>query len=197
MINVFVSNNPSTKEKIIDTFWQLYKNGGIRNTSVTKICNLLNINRSTFYFYFCDIYDVLDTIEEKIISPLEFKSVILNNLILSSDRPQYIDSILDFFDENIKYLYILLGENGDSKFRVKLLKKLSPAISQEFNFPESQKKKLQYILEYQNSAVLSTIMKWYSSNKEISKKELIELLIDITSNGVKKELTKYIDYNTF
>ena len=194
MTNSFVSNESSTKERIMDEFWQLYKNGGIHNTSVTKICNLLNINRSTFYFYFCDIYEVLDTIEEKIISPLQFKSVILNNLILSNDKPQYIDNILDFFDENIKYLYILLGENGDPKFRIKLLKKLSPAINQELNFPKSQKKRLEYILEYQNSAVLSIIMKWYYSNKELSKKELVELIIDITTNGVKKELNKYIDY---
>jgi hypothetical protein len=47
---------------------------------------------------------------------------------------------------------------------------------------------LPYILEYQNAAVFSVISLWYENGKNISREDLVALLISLTTNGVKQEL---------
>ena len=181
-----------TKKNIMDAFWQLYKTGGISNVSVTRICALAGYNRSTFYIYFEDIYEVLDEIESQIIKPDEFQALVLSNLLYENDKTRSIRMMLSLFEQNSDYFPVLLGANGDPAFREKLLEKLAPAVSALLGLPFNENKKLKYIMEYQSSAVVTTIVKWYQYGKDISADELISLLIDITTNGVQTELLKTI-----
>ena len=88
----------------------------------------------------------------------------------------------------VEYLSVLLGEHGDSKFRYKLLNKLMPTIISDSNLTDAKKNRLTFLIEYQNAAVLSVILSWYNNPKNLSKEELITLLLDITANGIQKEL---------
>lgn len=182
------TNAPTTKERIMHAFWDLYRINGIKGITVTKLCTLVSINRSTFYAYFYDIYDVLEQIEDQVILPLEFKTIILDNVINEKERASFFSNILNFFDKNIEYLSVLLGEHGDSKFRYKLLNKLMPTIISDSNLTDAKKNRLTFLIEYQNAAVLSVILSWYNNPKNLSKEELITLLLDITANGIQKEL---------
>ena len=182
-----------TKKNITDAFWQLYKKGGISKVSVTSICNMAGYNRSTFYMYFQDIYEVLDEIESQIVTPEEFNSVILSNLFKHQrNKEKSIGMIIDLYEANSDYFPVLLGDNGDPAFRQKLVKKLAPSIAALLNLPLKNNKRITYIMEYQSSAVIAVITKWYQSNKNIPKEELITLLLDITNHGVQAELTKYM-----
>ena len=192
MINEKMSPTATqTKKNIMDAFWQLYKAGGISKVSVTRICSLAGYNRSTFYVYFQDIYEVLDEIEAMIITPEEFSSLVLSNILYENDKTKSIKMMLGLFENNCEYFPVLLGPNGDPAFREKLLEKLAPAVSSMLGLSLQANRKLKYIMEYQSSAVLTTIVKWYQYGKDISVDELISLLIDITTNGVQTELMKY------
>lgn len=65
-------NTPNNKrrkesqEKIEKTFVQLIQTKDINEISVTDICKLTNLNRSTFYANYIDIYDLADKIKEKL-----------------------------------------------------------------------------------------------------------------------------------
>lgn len=67
-------NTPNNKrkkesqEKIEKTFIQLLQTKEVNQISVTDICKLSNINRSTFYANYIDIYDLVNKIEEKMIN---------------------------------------------------------------------------------------------------------------------------------
>lgn len=175
----------------MDAFWNLYKSGGMKQVSVTKICNLTGYNRSTFYDYFIDIYDVLDSIESNLITPSQFHDIIFKNMIQGFDNQNLLSILIDLFDHNKEYFPILLGENGDLAFRHKLLKSFLPIILKELPVDEKKRKHLIYILEYQNAAIFSVISLWYQNKKDIPQEELVELLISITQNGIKSELINY------
>ena len=51
-----------TKKAIMDCFLNMLKRKNIDRVTVTDICEECGINRNTFYYYFSDIYDVLDTV---------------------------------------------------------------------------------------------------------------------------------------
>lgn len=51
-----------TKKAIMDCFLNMLKHKNIDKITVTDICEQCGINRNTFYYYFSDIYDVLDNV---------------------------------------------------------------------------------------------------------------------------------------
>lgn len=65
-------NKPNNKrkrmsqEKIEKVFVKLIQTKEINEISVTDICKLTNLNRSTFYANYIDIYDLADKIREKL-----------------------------------------------------------------------------------------------------------------------------------
>lgn len=64
-----ITNNKRRKEsqdKIEHTFVELLQTHEINEVSVTDICKLANINRTTFYNNYMDIYDLADKIKEKL-----------------------------------------------------------------------------------------------------------------------------------
>lgn len=181
-----------TKQNLSDAFWQLYLKKKIEKITVKEICELAGYNRSTFYVYYKDVYDILDEIEERIITAQEFKEIILEQLMSASDKKEILKNMLQLFEHNIKYLPILLSEKGDPLFRQKLLKKLLPVILSAFpNLTPAEITEVKYIMEYQSAAALSTIAKWYLNGKDISLEYFVEILYSITTNGIQKELLKY------
>ena len=62
-------------EKIERTFIQLIQKKNIEEISVSMICEIAGLNRSTFYANYIDIYDLVDKIKDKMIN--EFFNVYL------------------------------------------------------------------------------------------------------------------------
>ena len=53
-----------TRKAIMQTFLHILKNKSLDRITVKDICEQCEINRNTFYYYFKDIYDVLEAIFE-------------------------------------------------------------------------------------------------------------------------------------
>lgn len=53
-----------SKERIMKVFVNELQTRDVRDISVTDICKLADINRSTFYANFIDVYDLVDKINE-------------------------------------------------------------------------------------------------------------------------------------
>ena len=51
-----------TRKAIMDFFLDIFKVNNIYKITVIDICEKCEINRNTFYYYFKDIYDVIDSI---------------------------------------------------------------------------------------------------------------------------------------
>lgn len=177
-----------TGKRIAEIFWQLYRSGGMANISVTKICELADYNRSTFYANYEDIYDVLNQIELSLISPSEFQAIILQKLLTSSPAEAILTSVIALFERNEEYFPILLGPDGDPAFRKKILQSLLPTITTTVQRTKAEYPLFLYTLEYQNAAVFSVIALWYQRGKDISQEALIQLLIRLTTSGIRQEL---------
>lgn len=60
-----------TQKVITDAFLELLKEKPMNKVTVKEICDKAQINRSTFYKYYKDCYDLLDQLEERAITDLE------------------------------------------------------------------------------------------------------------------------------
>ena len=54
-----------SQEKIENVFIQLIQKKNISDISVSTICEIAGLNRSTFYANYLDIYDLVEKVKEK------------------------------------------------------------------------------------------------------------------------------------
>lgn len=52
---------------VIDAFFSRYGDSSLRGVTVGGITEVAQVNRSTFYEYFQDVYDLVDQVEEELI----------------------------------------------------------------------------------------------------------------------------------
>lgn len=72
-MDTFNNKKKNSEEKIEKIFIELLQTKEIKDISVSEICKLSKINRSTFYKSYIDIYDLIDKIRIRIIN--EFLNV--------------------------------------------------------------------------------------------------------------------------
>lgn len=177
-----------TKQNLIDAFWSLYCEKGMKKITVKEITQKAGYNRGTFYEYFIDAYDVLEQIEESLIPTLDK----LPPITIDEDYiGMPIDMFMKQYEQNSKYYSVLLGDNGDPAFARKLKNSIKPILKQAF----SEKYNLNpiefdFILEYILSAMIGIMSYWFKQDKVLSTENLIALIRDLMENGVMKRLSK-------
>jgi len=176
-----------TRENLIQAFWSLYRQKAIEHISVKDITTQAGYNRSTFYEYFVDIYDVLNQLEDALLEYL--KEQVLDTLGggLNDD---IIQKLADVYDTKGEYLSRLLGGMGDPYFASKLKSVMRTALLNAFRLPEDDIHTA-YIFEFGMSAIIGTITYWYNNQKEIPSKELVRLIRSMLTMGIAPEIRKF------
>lgn len=100
-----------TKMVIEGAFVSLLKEKPLNKITVKEICGLAEINRATFYKYYSDPFDLLDKLEQEILSKLR------RSLKTSpgSFREIFIFIMTNIQADGERYK-TLFSEHGDSKF---------------------------------------------------------------------------------
>ena len=176
-----------TKENLTLAFWSLYRQQKIEHITIKDITTKAGYNRSTFYEYFVDIYDVLNQLEESLLNYL--KEQVLNSLEngLSND---VIQKLANVYETKGDYWGTLLGENGDPYFAQKMKAIMRPALIDAFGLPEKDIHTA-YIFEFGLSALIGTLTYWYNHKREIPSTELVRLMNSMLATGILPEIQKY------
>lgn len=84
-----------TKKGIINAFLELRSKKAIEKITVKELCEKAEINKSTFYTHFKDIYDLSEYLETQI----------ANEVVSSLQHPEYLFSKPDIFIRELFYAY--------------------------------------------------------------------------------------------
>jgi len=175
-----------TKQNFMDAFWGLYCEKTIDKITVKEITQKAGYNRSTFYEYFHDAYDVLEKLEETLIPDLNELPPISG---LSIDLGLSTDLFMDLFEHNRQYYAVLLSENGDPAFASRLKRVIKPILVSFFSgSTNSTNDKLDYTLEYTLSAMIGILSYWISKPDPLPKDELYTLVHQLMQEGSLKSL---------
>src|SRR5690554_1199827 len=98
-----------TRQMFIDVFCELYSQKPIEKISIKEITNKSGYNRSTFYQYFTDIYELLDFVENDLLNYI--KEGLAKNKEVSTHTVQNALHCLDRRDY-LPTLKALLGDYG-------------------------------------------------------------------------------------
>ncbi len=110
-----------TEEQLIRGLTKLMKTKSIREITVRELADEVDINRSTFYLHYKDVFDMVEKIENRLASDIINTLEELNKTHITQN--QLLDFLSDTFEtiyENYELCSVLLSKNGDVSFQRKL-----------------------------------------------------------------------------
>ena len=109
-----------TQMVLRDSLIELMKQKPISKITITELCKVADINRSTFYSHYSDQYALLRTIEDEALTWAKDAISSLQQKTIPAERLKLIESILQYFAQNEKHFQILMSEKGDIDFQKQL-----------------------------------------------------------------------------
>lgn len=148
-----------TKMVIKNSFIELLKKKPINKVTVKEICELSEINRATFYKYYCDAYDLLEKMEQ------EFLDELFQNICppVWHDFKDTLTLIMVSIKANAEVYQTIASENGDRHFPNRIFalcyNNLAIHIEKRFpNFSPAQQKWVYYFIAQGCSGILDQWM---------------------------------------
>lgn len=175
-----VNNNDrrvkKTKKNLRDCLIKLLDEKSINRITVRELTDMADVNRSTFYFYYEDIYDMLAHIQEEIYEV--FKADVINavnDFEDVGDYTEYTARFLDFCRENYDVCRFVMSNDCNNQ----LSDKIKRALMQ--NLPDSTKvypptDARYYLTAYAMSAIFETILIWMNDGMKVDSHSFAEFL---------------------
>ncbi len=171
-----------TTEKLEKALLKLMKTKNIKKISVKELCDSAGINRGTFYLHYDNIFDILQSTQNKMINEFENNVSKYNNININlkvSDFEHLLNDIFNFFDKNSEICMILASDNGDNKFEAKLhdifYSKMSPIKN---ILEEKDQIFFKYYYLFFVSGATTIILEWLKNGKKESPKKMTSLTLN-------------------
>ncbi len=166
-----------TKQVIREALFDLMEDRPINKITVTDICKEADINRSTFYAYYEDVYELLSSIQ----------SEMFENVILTLSSENWFEDLLQIVDENRDLCKVLIGPHGDSTFMRQLiyLGYENSIVFWKKKYPDASPELLDYLYAYMSSGVIGILENWVFSDYALSIEEVCEILMGISTEGLR------------
>lgn len=175
-----------TRMVLRDSLIQLLQERQLSSITVKDICELADINRSTFYAHYADQYDLLEQIEKEIIEDL---TGYLNQFQLQyknvEDVLPLIENLLEYFASKRDICQTLLNETMDSSFQQKVI---TVAHHYFIDNWEAVKHLNEDLSEYTSTFIISGcihVMKaWLDNGLDKSPQEIAKILHHLIHKGL-------------
>jgi len=154
-----------SQEKIEKVFIQLIQKKEIENISVSDICKIAKLNRSTFYANYIDIYDLVEKVKDRMAD--EFAAFQLSNNA-KHDPNGYLNLFKHIKENQIFFkTYFKLEEIS-----------ISPITQYHIEMAEKyyNNQYIDYHIEFFRAGLNAIIKKWLNSGCKESPEEMAEII---------------------
>ncbi len=143
---------------IRNSLFELLKENQLSKITVKSICELSEINRATFYRYYSDPYDLLEKIEAELLEELQ-------KLVKQANPDNILDMMMLVFTairEDGEFYCALFSENGDSKFKSKILSLCYEKVESGIHgiLPKASKAQLEWYYYFLAQGCMSVMEHW-------------------------------------
>lgn len=173
----------ATRQKLIDAFWSIYKIKDLNKIAIGEITKTAEFNRSTFYEYFLDIYDILLQIEDELLENIKTDMEITFSNGFPNSIQEFSLLCSRVFRKYDDRLFLLMGSSGDPKFKVKLqniflniFKNIAGIYDKIPNYD--------YVIAFIYSAMIGMMEQWYENGKDLSEEKFVCMFQKLIATGV-------------
>ena len=175
-----------TRHNISDCFITLLNEKPVSKITVTEICQMVHINRATFYKHYLDIPDLQEQLEAEILE--DFKNF-LDNKAFSSNG-QYRTMLVELLNYAKKFgakFYALCSTNATSNLTSKcfqMLNELAYPILKD-KLPQINEAQAQMLYWYISSGSGHLLALWLNGENSMTADEVADLLMLISGAAVQ------------
>jgi AcrR family transcriptional regulator len=158
----------ASQEKIEKVFVQLIQNKEINEISVTDICKKANLNRSTFYANYIDVYDLADKIREKL--EIEVKDVYKEERDTGVNSNDFL-KLFRYIKENQIFFKTFFKLNLDNK---------NTLFEYDYNLAKEiyNNQFIDYHITFFMSGLNAVIKKWLENDCQETPEEISQIIKD-------------------
>lgn len=179
-----------TKAQLRAGLAELMSEKSIREITVKELVDKVDINRSTFYLHYTDIYNMLDEIEKGLLAEI-VHAIDAHPIGLNENTFPFIADMFSILSDNKDICTALMGPNGDSTFIYKIEEIIEENSMQALNryFPHPMED-LKYAYAFCLSGCIGLIKIWLNSNGS----ETPEHMAKLTYQMVLNSMTVFADF---
>lgn len=174
-----------TREQLRRGLAELLCEKSIREITVKELVERVDINRSTFYLHYSDIYDMMEKIENGLVEDIE-KLIEAHPVSPFNEKSfPFIEDIFVILSENRAICAALLGPHGDISF----LHRIEGIISEhclnvlKVTFPD-QLKDLKYSYSFCLSGCIGLTKTWLNGQYEETPRHMAEITFRLIMNAL-------------
>ena len=184
----------STKEKFNGALKTLLRKKSWEDITVTELANEVGVTRQTFYYYFQDIYDLMEwSINKEIFTAFDKRTDYENWKI-------YLIQTLKYFQTNRKMIFHIVNSLVRVNFEQQLKKDFEPIIEKIVRFyKEKQKetreiseKDFQFIVRTYTLLLVGLIIEWINCGMKDKAEEFICPYINLIEESHLFFIEKFI-----
>lgn len=185
-INNLDKRSLKTRKQLEDVLFDLLKVKDINKITVKEITVLADINRSTFYDHYCDIYDLLESVQNRVLGDIQMinKSVTISSL--NSGDLNQLSLLLEYIKDNKEIFNILLNGHGNVQFVASLRKVISEKFLKDFIGKSSYPNKEHYTLvsSFFISGCIGLIQNWVKNGSQVPVEQLTKIMKNLVLNSI-------------
>ncbi len=190
-----------TKAALVNAFWQLYLTKPIDKISVKEVTDSIGVYRSTLYYYFADVYAILEYIEETILHDWEqlISEIFTHHtdILLRGAFSELAPWASAFKNKHGAKVAVLLSPSGDSSFQAKIKDTLHKKLFAVLQIKDDNLE-AQLLYDACSSGLLMLGLRWYNSNlsfeeiavigQKIIHPNLFKTFLSYSTNPILKRL---------
>lgn len=178
-----MQRNTQTKKKIKQALTQLLRKKNLEEITVSDITRYSQINRGTFYLHYLDKYDLVEKLEEEILSNIQ--QILEQPVAKEEENPlipdQLILDALYYVKDDLAFIKALVEENGDPKFVSTFKKLLMDTVKRHIALHETNRLPIEklpndYAEEILLSSTISILLLWIKKDGKESPELLLKYI---------------------
>lgn len=168
-----------TKRLIKEALIELLEEKPANKVTVTDICTLAEVNRSTFYAYYEDVPMLLGEVQEELISSLpspEMLPIVFGSLGKFFDR---MEELFDFVKSNSRIFSVLIAQPDGDEFAERVVRAVLARYPRNFFAEDSLE--MEYRVFFCLHGFIGIFKQWIMEDFPISSREFAELALSMAA----------------
>ncbi len=184
-----------TKKLLRDSLFSLLQEKSINEITVTELTDVADINRATFYFYYTDIFDMLEQIQNEAYELFEDVLQGAEDCVSTPEAfVKYVENILMFCKQNPAIArFVITREYNNNKVLTKIKKLLAknvPVAKEQY----AQDDPRRFILNFALNSLTGTVVDWMDDGMVIPPNVMAEFISDMYISGSLFAKSKFASY---
>ena len=175
-----------TKKAIVETFLELLKEHSLDKITVKDIVEKCGINRNTFYYYYQDIYDLIDDVFD-----IETKKVLEDEKQYESWYEELLRVALFVVENRPAILHIYDSKSRDvlEKYLFAICDKLiRNYVEQQVQGMEVSDKEKEFVITFYGYSLVGMTLNWIKGNSQSDSADYLKGMAAVFEGTVKTAL---------